>query len=222
MSRHSARTAARPRRRKRSMPRLNFVWAKTGSIISWRSCDRRSLALPRTAAPGLSDRSRERRSRSGSGREAEPGREPREPPRQTLATTEIVEASNRPPHKGMRRMQDAAGAPRRALAPVLRAHVGQANALLSPRADVVREPGQSPPPCDDPGRQRDARGAAVGQGDVMPVATTQHEPAAARRADAILTRPSPRRRELPVTGEATKARAEPHRPQRRIVEVARA
>jgi hypothetical protein len=30
MSRHSVRIALRPRRLKRSMPRLNLVWAKTG------------------------------------------------------------------------------------------------------------------------------------------------------------------------------------------------
>src|SRR4051794_2617978 len=36
ISRHSVRTAPRPRRRKRSRPRLNFIWANTGSIIGWR------------------------------------------------------------------------------------------------------------------------------------------------------------------------------------------
>src|SRR3954452_18578812 len=34
--RHSVRTAPRPRRLKRSRRRLNFTWAKTGSIIGWR------------------------------------------------------------------------------------------------------------------------------------------------------------------------------------------
>src|SRR5215213_7606086 len=36
ISRHSVRTAPRPRRLKRSRPRLNFIWANTGSIIGWR------------------------------------------------------------------------------------------------------------------------------------------------------------------------------------------
>ena len=36
ISRHSERQADLPRRKKRSQRRLNFVWAKTGSIIVWR------------------------------------------------------------------------------------------------------------------------------------------------------------------------------------------
>src|SRR3954451_19698975 len=36
ISRHSVLTAPHPRRRKRSMPRLNLVFAKTGSMIAWR------------------------------------------------------------------------------------------------------------------------------------------------------------------------------------------
>ena len=36
ISRHSVRTAPRPRRLKRSRPRLNFICANTGSIIGWR------------------------------------------------------------------------------------------------------------------------------------------------------------------------------------------
>src|SRR5215204_284416 len=34
--RHSDRHADMPRRKKRSMRRLNLVWAKTGSIVTWR------------------------------------------------------------------------------------------------------------------------------------------------------------------------------------------
>ena len=36
MSRHSVRTAERPRLRNRPIPRLDFVWANTGSTIAWR------------------------------------------------------------------------------------------------------------------------------------------------------------------------------------------
>ena len=36
ISRHAERQAALPRRWKRSQRRLNFVWAKIGSIMPWR------------------------------------------------------------------------------------------------------------------------------------------------------------------------------------------